>query len=379
MNSNNYKYKYINAKKDYFELQKSIILNLQRGGIGELRDISIINLENVYEDGKIKEKISSTNQYQEQLPYKSPYLYKGEPRNIEGACHDDGPEPKNIGVYRFMIFNVHNFVKMCGELDEVKRNYLHALNFIQDKNVDFLLMTDMTSVKDEEQPIEAGNFYPIIEKISQFGLKENFIARTHYLPGSVPKYYFLANGVFGNTLLINKRTFNIGSNRILIECIIQIDDQIVLLYVTHVEEDYSRNPERFKNNISNIASTIKQSMNDYGIQNVILGGDMNYPHGLIDINKIERDRLTAIVGKEEALIMRPIQMKNLFVELDEFLTYIKPLNATEVKFTGFNKREIIDHFYISREIGHNFEVTSKILRSSASDHYPVILDIKKIN
>lgn len=240
----------------------------------------------------------------------------------------------------------------------------YAFNAIVNKNVDYLMMTEMAPIVPKPDPnpnqhIEAGNFNGIITKLDSIGLSSHFITRTHYKDNppdeTVTNYFFLANGIFSRNRLVDryKKTYNIGTNRILQRCAISLFGRPAFLYLTHVQDQYD---ERYDENILNIVKVIKHERDIYGVSDIILCGDMNYA--------IEPD------GKAP----EPFPVLE---ELKKVLVYVSPVNKDEISFTGFNKRRIIDHFYVSRDILRKYDVVSKIHASNASDHYPVILDVSE--
>ena len=97
---------------------------------------------------------------------------------------------------------------------------------------------------------------------------------------------------------------------------------------------------------------------------------------MIDINLGLRQQLIGQgIPAGFAQDMAPINNRNILEKLSTQLQYIVPNNIADINFTGFFKRMIIDHFFVSRKLLERFNVTTNILRSYVSDHYPVILDI----
>jgi len=224
--------------------------------------------------------------------------------------------------------------------------------------------------------VNKGNFKPFVNEIKNIGLNDTFIAITHYIPKSIPNFYFLANGIFGKSELKSKSTYNIGSNRILLECIIEIEKQSILLYLVHVEDKYVGREIQYSENINNIINIIKKMTVEYEIENVILCGDMNESKDKYDKNKKSREEMEMGDMKDLANKYYPVNIIDPLKELKEYLNYIEPINKGIVTLTGFNKKMIIDHFYVSKKLLENFDVKSQIVRSDASDHYPVLLELE---
>jgi len=215
-----------------------------------------------------------------------------------------------------------------------------------------------------------------VDEIKNIGLNDVFIAITHYIPKSIPDFYFLANGIFGKSELKNKSTYNIGSNRILLECIIEIAKLPILLYLVHVEDKYVGKEIQYSENINNMIDIIKKMTAKYETGNVILCGDMNESKDEYDKNKKSREEMK--IGYMEYLAdqMYPVNIIDPLKELKEYLNYVEPTNKETVTLTGFNKKMIIDHCYVSKKLLENFNVKSQIVRSDASDHYPVLLELE---
>jgi len=112
----------------------------------EKRVVPTIKEDNIYEDGELMKTISVNKQYQQYADYKNPRIYSGEGYNVKNVCYND-TIPKKDKQYRLMLFNVHNFVKQCGEEGEIKRDYKHMYNFVSDKEIDYLLLTEMAPIK----------------------------------------------------------------------------------------------------------------------------------------------------------------------------------------------------------------------------------------
>nr|QBK89454.1 MAG: endonuclease/exonuclease/phosphatase family protein [Mimivirus LCMiAC02] len=373
----NYKYKYFKYKKKYLYLKYGL-----HGGFSptwKKRVNSSINISNIYENDSLMKKISIKKKYQPYPKYTDPKLYPSEGYNIKNACYTDTISKKNDQV-RLLLFNVHNFVKQCDNKDEIKRDFNHVYNFISDKEIDYLLLTEMAPIKKEKDAINKGNFEPFINKIKNIELNHNFMARTHYIPDSIPYYFFLVNGIFSKNKLVDINTYNIGSNRILMECKIYIHNIPILLYLAHVEDKYDKNKINYDENIGNIIDIIKNKIKEYKIENVILCGDMNFPIYEYDTNEKNRkifleDETNRNIFKH-AYQMYPVNKINPLKDLNNYLKYIEPINKNQTTFTGFNKRLIIDHFFVSLSLLNKFSISSKIIKSDVSDHYPVLLEIQ---
>ena len=342
----------------------------------KLRSNPTIDYDNPYEGDKYL-SISTKNTYSA-LPIGN-RLYPGEAVNVNSTiCINENVPVKNPANIRFTLSNVHNFVKQCPDVSNEFMTIRHSMDFFKKTNTDFLLLTEMVPLTNNiTDPINTGNFNKLIDELKAINLKNKFISLTHYIKASLPYFYFLANGIFGSSKLINTRTFEIGSNRILMECIIQIYDKLVLLYVVHVHENYindmNDNIKMYDENLSNIISIIKESSNKYQISHIIMGGDLNFPVGEYDVYSTldSAIRQAIVMSNPRDSIVNPIEKSNLL----NFLHYVAPDNSAECTLTGFNKKAIIDMFFVSNDILKNFNVKSHIVPSDFSDHYPVILDI----
>ena len=249
-----------------------------------------VNINEPYRNLNIQ-RLSRTNRIQS-INYELDRIYPGEEINQvnQGAICINSPNiPKNQNTRRIMLFNVHNFVKQCpnNTIDNRPKNLDYFNNFIQDKQLDYMLLTELTPMVDGQllqfynqqqrrNITNEGTFADITERISTIGLNNNFIALTH--KESIPPYlasdfYFLSNGIFGNSVLNHKRTYDIGSNRILMSCIVNMFGTDILLFITHVEDQYDE--IKYEENIDSIVNIIIDCSNEFNIDNIILGGDFN--------------------------------------------------------------------------------------------------------
>jgi endonuclease/exonuclease/phosphatase family metal-dependent hydrolase len=363
----------------------------------EQRESNIeVNIDDPYENKNEEKQNILKNMSRKknfaQINYYNNLLYPNEDINTNPEkiiCVNSANMPKSNNTKRIMLFNVHNFVSHClSTKDNINMNifippksYIPFFEFINDKQLDYLMLTELTPMVDNPNENKhklfeittEGTFTGITKNMENIQLNNNFIALTH--TNDLPTdFYFLANGIFGNTNLLNKKTYNIGPNRIIMECIIDLFETNFLLFITHVEDKYA---DSYIINIDNIINVVNNAMIDNKINNIILGGDFNFPIGEVDINEGNRNMTIQKykITPEQAFVIIPIEPANPLIKLTNLLKIIEPENKNEINFTGFFKRKIIDHFFVSENVLQNFDVTTNILRSSVSDHYPVILDI----
>jgi len=372
----------------------------------ELRQDRIeVNIDNPYKDNVSRGLFSSTNQYQ-RINYESNKLYPTEEVNIDPErviCVNDETaiDKPSYDTKRIILFNVHNFVRQCPlNQQEITRNLKpkdlrYFLDFIRNKNSDYLMLTEVTPLV-EDYYVEfvdmkniknEGTYGKMKRELESIGFNNNFIAETHHVPNSSTEYYSLANAIFGSNELRDKKTYNIGDNRIIMECKINIHGENFLLFVTHVRDQYD--DVNYVENIDNILDVITKSSNDNQIDKIILGGDMNFPLGQVDVNdhvsqntiRMVRPRFPDLTDEElKQNLIRDgwiqEQLKNPLEKLNNILPSVIPRNIGEISFTGFFKRKVIDHFFVSPKVLEHYDVSTFIVRSNASDHYPVFLDIK---
>jgi hypothetical protein len=258
-------------------------------GIAVLRENRIeVNIDNPYQDDASRQLFSKINKYQT-INYESNKLYPAEEINIDPSnviCVNDETiiDKPSQDTKRIILFNVHNFVKQCPLnqqeiISSLKpKDLRYFLDFIRNKNSDYLMLTEVTPLvedsfaKDHDitNITNQGTYGKMKRELESIGFTHNYIAETHHVPNSLStEYYSLANAIFGSNDLKDKKTYNIGDNRIIMECKININSENFLLFVTHVKDQYD--DVNYVENIDNIIDVITKSSNTNQIDKIILG------------------------------------------------------------------------------------------------------------
>ena len=297
-----------------------------------------------------------------------PFLYQGEskPKNLIIKCNKQEINIKKPFYNRILLFNVHNFISVCnidGENKEVGRQMDKFITYFNTSEADILFLTkvvpDYSSLdftpENKIIEIKKRNHRKLVDALAPI--------YPHYTIDNTPeKKFYLANSIFSKfPLAAARKIHNIGTNRIIIECEITINDQKIILLLTHFQEIETG----YSENVNNTIRIIK-SIKDRGDKYIILGGDFNFP------NK----KTTFDVGGLK------ISKDNYLSKINEELVYIDPLVYIEnifTKITGFLKEDVIDLFFVSKDFLIDFDFSLSIKKNNLSDHYPVFLDFKYID
>jgi hypothetical protein len=140
------------------------------------------------------------------------------------------------------------------------------------------------------------------------------------------------------------------------------------LLLTHFQETAAGYDE----NVEETIKIINETKSKY--KYIILGGDFNFPYGPDIPTQKELTKLG--ISSLDAYHEKIGEYQSYVERLSKELIYLKPEND---QFTGFLKEKTIDLFFVSEDFLFDFDVSTIIVKSDLSDHYPVILDFKFID
>ncbi|AYV79598.1 MAG: endonuclease/exonuclease/phosphatase family protein [Faunusvirus sp.] len=280
------------------------------------------------------------------------------------------PVPPSV---RICSFNVHNWVKKCPPTGKEYKSFYDTITNIRAHIICLQEIVPYYHDKPQENDdiaVEHGNFSEIITKFKNMGYNYYVIHDTHYMRDGETKhninvldmngdYFMLCNAIFSQYPIVTglSKQFGLGNNRILSKVVVNMgQDKVVVVYNTHIEVANSRVINGVKSDkqiqLDNIADIVcRESLTDVAFNpnnNIVLTGDFN--------NSYTNSALS-------------------YASIDRVLAHIDYKNGAQIGFTGVNQHSIIDHFFVAKHMTSNVN-NSLIIKSSASDHYPVIIDIQ---
>lgn len=301
----------------------------------------------------------------------APYLYEGEasitPEQKIRRCIKDSIPAKKKNYNRIMLFNVHNFVSICnidGENREVGRQISKFTSYLNTSHSDVIFLTEVvpdyslvelaSTAGDRITKIKSSNHRKLVNEL-------NTTYPHLFLKDTFESTHTLANAMFSKFQMLDKKIHDIGGNRNIIECKIMINEQPVILLLTHFLPDIRHMGYDYNENVRKTITIIRTIKRTY--KYIIFGGDFNFPRFVHDLKM------------EGAVYAEGLE------KLDEELVYVDPRfeKSNLGKITGFLKDEIIDAFYISRDFLLDFDFSVSIINNNLSDHNPVILEFKYID
>jgi endonuclease/exonuclease/phosphatase family metal-dependent hydrolase len=339
-----------------------------------------------------KNKFNKSGVYASLPLFDTGHAYTGE---VIQANQNYCKDTKNIQspfdyVVRFVSYNVHNFVKQCWTTETnsypIGRDIAPHLDILQKLNADIVFIQEITPYTKQTgqanpsiESIDA-NFTYITKQFANIGLSQHFIADTHYstnvdaLDANKP-YFMLCNAIISKHELTNKKTFELGNNRICMMAVFIKNTNLYVCFNVHIEFsefilDSKRDCKYKETQIKKLAkliydeSEILKTNTNYANYNIyyVLGGDFN--------NEFNNSLFNPIIN----VMGNPLEARMM----DED-------NPREI-ISGQNQHKLLDYFFamgpehtrqktpIPEKQGfHNKHFS--VVRNSSSDHYPIVFDM----
>lgn len=276
-------------------------------------------------------------------------------------CFSDyiGNIPNNIeNNFNIMTFNVHNFVRIC---PPTGRNLNHFINFMKSvvskTQLDVVCLQEVVPVYDKQphtdEEIEKGSLIPLIDAMKNLGFEYYVCTNTTWDSSRLPYgNYVLANCIFTRYKLELSEHIGLPDNRCVQIVKINKNGLNHIIVNTHLEYNFNKLDQMTENILQMQINCIRNVILPYvKLYPVFITGDFNH-----DIIK-----------------------NTMFSPLTSMCTILSPtIDDNSMLFTGFNSGKIIDYVLMTNNTNSLYELYDKvILRSDISDHYPVLVSVRR--
>ena len=289
------------------------------------------------------------------------------------------------GAFRIVMFNVHQWQKVCMRNPLPGPNYIyndpkHAIDFINDNlpNPDVVIFLEYTlyghtrGANNRITQMQAADFNPAIldpADPTKYMINTSNEYANHYMLDSnnigLDKYiitndnYNSNNSFMGKAIYYKNNTVTNQKNEIISNTISMLNSTVkihgvnVSLYIIYIDESLNENVQTVKRNINTAFANIATDPN----QHKIIMGSFNFD---------------------------PNVNSNPFTDIDK-AKFISLNNNLIVK-SGLKTNALVDLCYVSTQFNNDFiisnyetNIQTLVAQSEASDHHPIFLDIIKRN
>lgn len=265
-------------------------------------------------------------------------------------------EPNN-NTYRIVSFNVHNWHNVCIKPGEIRKDPKYVIDFIN-KNMskpNMVLIQEYAlyanNVLNNKFLKKSGTDFVSTEYIDRLmfdklNLRERFITDDFEYMNNLN--VIMGKAIYGNNIgdPLSVKVSNPKTDRGLLRIKTNILGNEVYVYNVHLDHISSN----LRNELTNLLRVLQ--MDHLSIKYQIIMGDFNN-------DKLEHSRKYDILRNAGYVLMN---------------------NKTGRAKTGFTHHKEIDLAWVSNEFLEEYNIINEgdiVVKSKASDHYPIYLDIQK--
>jgi endonuclease/exonuclease/phosphatase family metal-dependent hydrolase len=287
-----------------------------------------------------------------------PYLYEGEDIFDIKLCEDEPLNKQKYNNLRIMTFNVHNFVTRCNQgIAPIFGDRLNPYDIPQDinrfielfkkVNADIICMQEVVPIKD--------NYEYLNKKMAEIGYKYKIISsclQGYFYENENKDYYMLGNAIYSKIELTNSEIYQYTFlNRNFITTSIKYKNKTINIVNCHWEY-FDDKTDKLIKQAEVFKEVLEQKYKD--LHNVIICGDFN-------LN---------LYRKNFGIRYNNYDIKTKFIK-DNFNMLNKMIP------TNFSQEDVTDFILLSKNSDLK-QVFTYTIKTSISDHYPVIADIMPI-